>query len=212
MMNKFTWRSAISAWGILAGFAAPAQTVDTAFSVEIARHREHYKQEFLTEARSPLRAPDTAFLDFFPADPAWRVTTHFERTPDARPFDLPTYSGITRRYVKYGVLRFEISGKPYQLSVYQNLTLIQQEAYKDHLFLPFKDHTNGDSTYGGGRYFDLSRTDIAADGTLVLDFNKCYNPWCAYSDGYNCPIPPAENHLELAVPAGEKMFKGEHKH
>lgn len=207
-MNQYL----LSAIGLLTQISLCAQTNDTAFSAEIARHREHYKQEFLTEPRSPLKAADTAFLDFFPADPAWRVVTRFERAPDAQPFDLPTYSGLTRRYQKYGVLHFEISGKPYQLSVYQNLTLIQQEAYKDHLFLPFKDRTNGDSSYGGGRYFDLSRTDISADGTLILDFNKCYNPWCAYSDGYNCPIPPAENHLEVAIVAGERNFKGEKKH
>jgi len=205
-------RYLLSLIGLLANTWLNAQNPDSAFTAEIASHREHYKQEFLTEPRSPLKAPDTAFLDFFAADPAWRIATRFERTPDAQPFDLPTYSGITRRYVKYGVLRFEVSGKPYELSVYQNLTLIQQEAYKDHLFLPFKDHTNGAGTYGGGRYFDLSRSDIAADGTLILDFNKCYNPWCAYSDGYNCPIPPAENHLELAVEAGERNFKGEKKH
>lgn len=198
--------------GLLANSWLTAQQPDVDFAAEIANHRDTYKQEFLTEARSPLKAPDTAFLDFFAADPAWRIVTRFERTADAQPFDLPTYSGLTRRYVKYGVLRFEVAEEPYELSVYQNLTLIQQEAYKDHLFLPFKDHTNGDSSYGGGRYFDLSRTDISADGTLILDFNKCYNPWCAYSDGYNCPIPPAENHLELAVEAGEKNFKGEKKH
>ncbi len=205
-------RYILSLIGLLANTWIAAQNPDSAFTAEIAGHREHYKQEFLTEPRSPLKAPDTAFLDFFAADPAWRVATRLERTPDAQPFDLPTYSGITRRYVKYGVLRFEVSGKPYELSVYQNLTLIQQEAYKDHLFLPFKDHTNGDSTYGGGRYFDLHAGDITADGTLMLDFNKCYNPWCAYSDGYNCPIPPPENHLELAVDAGERNFKGEKKH
>ena len=182
------------------------------YAAEIARYRAAYREEFLTDERSPLHAQDTAFLDFFPARPDWRIAARFERTPDEQPFDLPTYSGRTRRYVKYGVARFDVAGKPYHLSVYQNLSLIQQDAYKDHLFLPFKDLTNGDSTYGGGRYFDLHTGDIAADGTLILDFNKCYNPWCAYSDGYNCPIPPAENHLELEVPAGEKNFKGEKKH
>jgi uncharacterized protein (DUF1684 family) len=79
------------------------------------------------------------------------------------------------------------------------------------LFLPFQDETNGDDTYGGGRYMDLKITDIR-DNRITLDFNKCYNPWCAYSDGYNCPVPPKSNHLPIEVKAGEKMFKGAYKH
>ncbi len=189
-----------------------AQQPDATFAAETAQYREQYKQDFLTDPRSPLQAPDTALLDFFPPAPAWRVAARFERTPEAQPFDLPTYSGITRRYVKYGVATFTVSGETYRLSVYQNLKLIEQEAYKDHLFLPFKDLTNGEATYGGGRYIDLHTGDIGADGILSIDFIQCYYPWCAYSDGYNCPIPPAENHLEVAVEAGEKNFRGEKKH
>lgn len=196
----------------LASTALSAQQPDTAFAAETARHREHYKQEFLTDARSPLSAQDTALLDFFPPDPAWRVTTRFERTPDAQVFDMMTYSGKKRLYVQYGTAHFEVAGKPYQLALYQNLALIRQDAYKDHLFLPFKDHTNGDTTYGGGRYLDLHTGDIGSDGALVIDFNQCYNPWCAYSDGYNCPVPPVANHLELEVAAGERNYQGEKKH
>lgn len=195
-----------------AGFPLNAQTSDTGFAAEIERHREHYKQEFLTNPRAPLRAADTALLDFFPPDPAWRLSARFEATPDAQPFDMPTYSGRTKPFRRYGFAHFEIAGKPYRLALYTNLTLAQQDAYRDHLFLPFKDHSNGDTTYGGGRYLDLKTGDIGADGIVILDLNKVYNPWCAYSDGYNCPIPPAENHLELTVQAGERLFKGEHKH
>jgi uncharacterized protein len=82
--------------------------------------------------------------------------------------------------------------------------------YKNNLFLPFKDHTNGEESYGGGRYINLYTTDIQ-DGKIEIDLNTCYNPWCAYSDGYNCPIPPKENHLEMEVRAGEKNFKGSYK-
>ena len=182
------------------------------YNQEISQHREYYKQEFLTNPRSPLRAQDTALLDFYPPDPNWRIQTRFERTPDAQPFDMQTYSGQTRKYVRYGIAYFEINGQPQQLSLYQNLQLAKSEEYRDYLFLPFKDHTNGDSSYGGGRYLDLRTGEIGADQVLILDFNKIYNPWCAYSDGYSCPIPPAENHLELAVEAGERNFLGEKKH
>ena len=81
--------------------------------------------------------------------------------------------------------------------------------YIDHLFIPFNDLTNYEETYGGGRYIDLSLNDIK-DGKVVLDFNKCHNPYCAYSDGYNCPIPPEANRLKVAVKAGEMNFGKEH--
>ncbi|MBP6826735.1 MAG: DUF1684 domain-containing protein, partial [Saprospiraceae bacterium] len=100
----------------------------------------------------------------------------------------------------------------YSLQIYQNIRLLTSQKYFDYLFLPFKDTTNGDTTYGGGRYLDLRLDNIGSDQMMEIDFNKAYNPWCAYSDGYNCPIPPATNHLEMAVEAGEKVFRGEKKH
>lgn len=192
-------------------FQSHAQTIDPGFALEIAHHRAEYKVDFLTDARSPLTAADTAFLDFFPPDIAFRMPARFERTLQAAPFELPTYSGQKRDYVQFGVLKFEFKGQPQTLNIYQNLKLVKDSTFRDHLFLPFKDLTSNESTYGGGRYLDFRQGDIH-DGVLMLDFNKCYNPWCAFSDGFNCPIPPAANHLEFMVQAGEKIFKGEHKH
>ncbi len=188
-----------------------AQTAGSIFSAEIARHRAEYKADFLTDARSPLTVADTAFLDFYPPNIAYRFSARFERTPEASPFELPTYSGQKRDYVQFGVLKFEVTGQAQTLNIYQNLRLVKDSTYRDHLFLPFKDLTNGETTYGGGRYLDFRQGDIR-DGILILDFNKCYNPWCAFSDGFNCPIPPAANHLELSIEAGERNFKGEKKH
>lgn len=194
----------------LVGLSASAQTPDAGFTTEIEQHRTHYKQGFLTNPRSPLGAADTALLEFFPPDPAWKCLARFEPTPDAEPFDLPTYSGRTKRFRRYGFAHFDANGTSQRLALYINLDLAQQDAYRDHLFLPFKDHTNDEATYGGGRYLDFRVGDISPEGQMALDFNKAYNPWCAYSDGYNCPIPPAENHLDLAVEAGELQFKGRH--
>lgn len=178
---------------------------------EIALHRIQYKKDFLTDERSPLKEDDLAYLDFFPPASKARITASFMVTPDAEPFDLPTYSGITRSYRKYGEAVFFWDQRRDTLSLYQNMTLISNPAYKDYLFLPFKDQTNGLTTYGGGRYLNMSKADTE-DGMITIDFNKAYNPWCAYSEGFNCPIPPRENHLSYPVDAGEKNFKGTVRH
>jgi uncharacterized protein (DUF1684 family) len=187
-------------------FQLAAQGVDTAFIRQITQHREEYKTHFLTDPRSPLRAKDTAYLDFYAPDPAWRIPARLTLTPEAAPFDMLTYSGVTRLYQQYGILDFEADGKAQQMRIYQNLTLIAKDSsFRDYLFLPFKDLTNAQTTYGGGRYMDFKTGDIN-DNILILDFNKCYNPWCAYSDGFNCPVPPRENHLKMEVTAGEKGY------
>ncbi len=188
-----------------------AQKTDPDYVAEIAQHRAAYKADFLKDARSPLTAADTASLDFFPVNPAFLCKAHFERTPQSAPFEIPTYSGQKRDYVQFGTLSFELAGQIRTLNIYQNLRLIKDPAHKDHLFLPFKDLTNGESTYGGGRYLDFRQGDIR-EGILTLDFNKCYNPWCAFSDGFNCPIPPAANQLEVEILAGEREYKGAKKH
>lgn len=203
---------------ILLLFLAPqliAQQSEDDFFAEIAKHRDHYRQEFVTEPRSPLTAKDTALLDFFPASKAWIVEAQFVETPDKPVFDMPTYSGKMAQYRQYGVLSFKVDTSMIRMSIYQNVKLLQRPEYIDYLFLPFKDPSNGAETYGGGRYLDFKKSDIGErDGKqlLTIDFNKCYNPYCAYSDGYNCPVPPKENHLKFSVLAGEKNYRGEKKH
>jgi uncharacterized protein (DUF1684 family) len=123
---------------------------------------------------------------------------------------MPTHSGKTKKYRQYGVARFIINDTVASLCIYQNLKLLEEEKYKNHLFIPFTDGTSYIESYAGGRYIDLETTDIK-NGKLLIDFNKCYNPYCAYSTGYNCPVPPVENRLQVAIMAGEKMYAGKHK-
>lgn len=180
-----------------------------AFKKEIKKFRKHHKQEFLDEARSPFYNNKKGMRDmrFYKPKRKYQQVATFTRTPDAIPFKMATYSGITKDYVLYGIANVLLEGKEIKVHIYQNLRLREMEEHKDHLFIPFKDLTNDDSTYGGGRYIDLKMGDIQ-NGKVAIDFNRCYNPWCAYSDGYNCPIPPNENHFDIVIKAGEKMFKG----
>ena len=205
-------KSVLSTFFLTISFlAAFGQNGGDNFAQQIAKHREAYKQDFLKNERSPLDSADLVKLRFYPPDEKYRVTCTFERAPNEKPFDIPTSSGITKPFVKYGTLHFELNGKILQLAVYQNLALRNVPAYAQHLFLPFRDETNDETTYGGGRYLDLSIAEVEAEAP-VLDFNLCYNPWCHYSDGFNCPIPPAENTLGIEIQAGEVIWAGLKKH
>lgn len=179
---------------------------DPVFAADIALFRKKYKEDFITTPNSPLGVGDTALLKFFAPDMQWRFTAQCTQTPDMPVFDMATYNGKTAQYRQYGVLTFSYKGQGHKLPIYQNMRLLNIAEYKDYLFLPFKDETNGISTYGGGRYINFKTGDIASDGTILLDFNKCYNPYCAYRDGYSCPVPPKANHLPLKIEAGEKIF------
>ncbi|RYD58985.1 MAG: DUF1684 domain-containing protein [Sphingobacteriales bacterium] len=188
--------------------ATHAQT----YSDSILEHRKHYKQEFITEERSPLKGNDTSFLSFYTPDAKYRVMAKLKKTPEAQPFQMPTRSGKTKTYRQYGTLEFSINDTPQVLQVFQSIDLMKKDKkYEKHLFLPFTDATSSFGTYGGGRYIDLSTDDITNNRTIVIDFNKCYNPYCAYATGYNCPIPPAENRLQIAITAGELMYGKVHE-
>lgn len=185
-------------------FSIPSARAQS-YADSIERYRESYRQEFIDHEHSPLGVQDTSFLRFFAPDIKYRVTAELKLTPEATPFKIPTSSGKSKTYRKYGVLNFTLRGEPCKLEVYESPELMKKEEFKDHLFIPFKDLTNYEETYGGGRYLDVSRNEIV-NHTIVIDFNKAYNPYCAYTDGYNCPIPPEANRLSLKIEAGEKMF------
>lgn len=191
----------------LFSFASVEAQTNRAFKKSIKQFRKHYKKDFLKEERSPFYGNKKGLrkMKFFKPNASYKVSCTFKKTPNADPFDMTTYSGKLKQFRKYGILTFTINGEKHELSVYQNMMLMRMEKYRDHLFLPFKDETNDKSSYGGGRYIDLKIADLPGE-IVEIDFNKCYNPWCAYSGGYNCPIPPQENHLTTSILAGEKKY------
>lgn len=188
--------------------AIPTTDVADSLARATAAHRTEYKQAHLDSEHGPLRTQaQVDRLRFYPADAAYRVQARFIPSPtDGALLTLALSSGTTRQYRAYGTLDFEVAGRSAQLIVYQSPNPQQSPPqYRDYLFLPFNDLTNGDGTYGGGRYLDLRTGDIEG-GKVILDFNKAYNPYCAYADGYACPIPPAPNRLDIAILAGEKDY------
>lgn len=186
------------------GFSASSVAQERSLDTAVVAFQKKINSKFKDPEKSPLPKEELeAFtsLEFFPAEPAFRVEAEFLRTPNEVPFEMPTTTDRKPIYVKYGEVFFNLQGKDFKLNVYQSQDLSQTEEYRDYLFLPFTDLTNGETSYSGGRYLDMI---IPQGKKVVLDFNKSYNPYCAYSGKYSCPIPPKENHLEIAVSAGVK--------
>lgn len=176
------------------------------YTEQMEAYRDKYINDFLTEEHSPLSKKGVKYLDFYPVDSTYAVEGNITLTPDAVPFDMATSLGIVKRYVQYAVISFPLHDSTFTLNIYQSMKLREQEEYKDYLFVPFNDNTNFTETYGGGRYMDFRMSDIS-DGKILVDFNKAYNPYCAYDGGYACPVPPAENKLNTNIKAGEKQYK-----
>lgn len=181
------------------------------YQQKIAKHRADYKADFLKESRSPLKESDFKNLHFFDADSTFKVNATVKILQNEKIFKMPTYDGTSKEFIRYASANFTLNGKLLQVTLYKNIALATNPAYKDLLFLPFTDETNNKTTYGGGRYIDLNLNNIK-NNTLEIDFNKAYNPYCAYSDGYRCPVPPEENDLTVAIIAGERLYTGEKKH
>lgn len=142
--------------------------------------------------------PGFVNLPRFAADRAFRVTARFV-AQEGEVFGMKTSTEREPKYRSVGTLHFTLNGTDEQLTVFQNIDLSRLEDYRNYLFVPFTDLTNGEQTYGGGRYLDL---EGPLGDTVELDFNRAYNPYCAYGGRYSCPIPPQENHLEVSVEAG----------
>lgn len=173
---------------------------DTEFQKEI-------NADYKDASKSPLKEKDRKNfdgLDFFKFDSTYVVKAKLKRTQNSKWFKMKTTTDRISQERVYGILHFEIKGKLHQLEIYQGKDLMQEVGYEDYLFLPFLDETNGLESYGGGRYIDAR---IPEGDTIIIDFNKAYNPYCAYNDKYSCPIVPRKNYLKTRVEAGVKVFE-----
>ena len=175
------------------------------YQQEIEKQRRNKDKLFQSEG-SPLKEDDLENfkgLVYYPIHEVFKITARLVPTPWDEPFTMPSTGKRSDRYVRYGIAKFEIAGQQIQLNVYQNLDAAPQEKY---LFIPFKDATSGDDTYGGGRYLDIKYKDTPPQDSILLDFNLAYNPYCVYNSNFSCPIPPKENWLSVKIEAGEKDF------
>ncbi|MGI9532594.1 DUF1684 domain-containing protein [Lutimonas sp.] len=170
------------------------------------KFQQKLNKEFSSKEESPLTEEDLAEfegLEFYPIDSSFIVNAQLTFHKDSEPFAMKTTTDRLPVYILYATAHFEIMGKKCTLEIYQNEKLVLTPEYEDYLFLPFTDLTNGNGSYGGGRYIDLS---LPEGDSMIIDFNQAYNPYCAYNEKYSCPIPPKTNDLDLAIKAGVKSF------
>ncbi len=185
------------------------------YSIAVAQKKDFYVesikayQKNYVTTHGVVKKKDKKYFHFFPINSQYNITCSFEKITDTIGFNMKTSANTLKHYFKYGKLHFTLSGAHCHLFVYQGKDLMQTEKYKDYLFVPFTDSTTGDESYGSGRYLEFLIPDIQ-NNSLQLDFNKAYNPYCAYSPNYKCPIPPKENNLPVAIKAGEMNFGKAH--
>jgi uncharacterized protein len=169
--------------------------------------REGRNREMCDQKETPLKTED--FLGFkelvyFDSNPTFRVDAKFIASSDGKVITFPTSSEKLVKFTKKGTFSFQIGKIAYKLSVFQSTGLPLTDEFYDLWFIPFKDLSNGKTTYSGGRYLSIWKPK---EENLVLDFNMAYNPSCAFgSDRFSCPLPPKENFLRVEILAGEKKY------
>jgi uncharacterized protein (DUF1684 family) len=158
---------------------------------------------FKSEKDSPIPEPERAAfreLSYYRIDPALRFSLKLNRYSAPKQVRLATNTGEIRRGLRYGFFQFQVDGQTCELQVYR---LDDEFGGSASLFVPFRDTTSGKETYAAGRYIDLKEN---TSGIYDVDFNRAYNPYCAYNSDYSCPVPPAENTLKVPIRAGEKNY------
>lgn len=205
---KYLWPSVflIALVILIYTFLLPGKDINEAYRQSILEEREKVAEFMKNSADSPFhKKGDVVFegLNYFEVDPTFKVEAKITLLDHPEQIVLTLSDGSREKYFKYAIAEFELSGKS------QRLVLLKSEDYwsENWVFLPFYDETSTLETYGGGRYLDIT---YAGGPVATLDFNLCYNPYCAYTDTYRCPLPPPENQLTVKVTAGEKIYREDH--
>jgi uncharacterized protein (DUF1684 family) len=149
------------------------------------------------DSEAPTRTGFTG-IPYFPVDPSWRIEARFERYPQARTIEVATVIGTLEAYPNPGRIVFEREGRTHQIEA-----LVEEGS--EGYFLIFADRTSGRESYGMARYLYAGPEQ---GETITIDFNRAYNPPCAFTAYATCPMPPEGNRLDLAVRAGERKYEG----
>jgi uncharacterized protein (DUF1684 family) len=182
------------------------------WKASLEREREEKNRFFVLDPRSPIPLEERdnlvgKGLSYFPPDPNLRFELTLDEHKEKKKIVVATSKDGEREFIRWGEFRFEVDGNLCTLQAYKS------DRDEEGLWVPFKDKTSGKETYGAGRYLDLEpKSHRTTEGKWVLDLNRGYNPWCAYSEAYTCPFIPPENWLKVPVRAGEKIYSFKDKY
>jgi len=166
---------------------------------QIFRQRAEKNAYFKTSKDSPLTHQDKLSftnLNYYPPNERFKFIVEIKPFSASDEVGLRTSKGTIKYFTRQGYIEFEIQNNKFILTIFKSTD-------SKYLFLPFKDLTSKNDTYPAGRYIELEKVD---QDTYILDFNKAYNPYCAYSEKFNCPLVPFENQLSVEIEAGEKRY------
>lgn len=190
-----------AALGAAACSSGPSAPDEGSYVDRITAERTNKEKMFRESPDSPIPAGkqgELLPLNYFAIDSAYNAPAELKLSDDRPEFDMPTSTGKLRKMQRVGVLEFTLKGQSLTLGAFVE----SGTARITQLFVPFSDVTTGTETYAAGRYLDLEPTGT---GLYEIDFNRAYNPYCAYNESYDCPYPPASNRLKVPVRAGERM-------
>ena len=196
----------------LAAYCQETQdTVIVDYKTEIENYRTGRNIKMVYTEGSPLTVEERKNfegLNYFAIDEEYHVEATLVKAEEQQTIVMKTSTDREPEYIQYGEVVFKLDGKEYKLLAYQSKKLLEVKKVVDEIFIPFRDSTSGDESYGGGRYVDCK---LPTEGnTIMIDFNKSYNPYCAYNPKYSCVIPPDENRLSVRIEAGEKKYDESH--
>jgi uncharacterized protein len=177
------------------------------FIDKIQYHRNAKDLDYAKAESSPMTEEQLKTfvkLKYFYPNSKYKVEGVFVKETETRTFEMKTSTDRLPLYSTYGKIHFKLDGEDYVISAYQNVELVKRPGYENYLFIPFRDLSSGEETYGAGRFLDFR---FNGEEKVTLDFNLAYNPLCAYNHKYSCPLPPYENHLGVKILAGEKTYE-----
>ena len=173
------------------------QIIDNQYIKTIQNSRSDKDSYLKKDTASPIEDKiKFAGLKYFEINPTFKITGKIDRVTSGQTINIAMSGGEVEEYEAYGNVKFEIEGVKCALKIFKTP--------EGNLFLPFKDLTSNKETYGAGRYLDFGVNDVKGN-EIIIDFNKAYHPYCAYNHTFTCPVPPAENTLNVAVKAGERL-------
>ena len=201
LISRSGWLAGALALLLAACSSGPSAPDEGEYVKELSAQRAYKDQHFSESPESPVPKDKRGALlplPYFPVEPNYAVPASLKLSDERPVFEMPTSTGTMRRMALVGVIEFTLQGGPRRLGAFVPEGTTEIET----LFIPFADLTTGKDTYSAGRYLDIEPTRT---GYYTIDFNRAYNPYCAYNASYECPYPPPSNRLDVAVAAGEKV-------